>query len=221
MLREVVDSARALTGARYGIITTIDERGEVRDFVTSGFTPETPSRFAAWPDGPRLFAHFRDLDAPLRVDALSAYVQALGFSSDLMLSDTFLGTPMRHRGEYVGLFFLAGKEGGAGFTAEDEEVLVLFASQAATAIANARTYRDERRARADLEALVETSPVGVAVFDAENGPTGVGQPRGAADRRGAERARRRARECAGGGDLPSRRWARGVLGRVPDCAVAP
>ena len=169
VLREVVDSARELTGARYGIITTIDERGEVRDFVTSGFTPEEPSRFAAWPDGPRLFAHFRDLDAPLRVDALSAYVQALGFSSDLMLSDTFLGTPMRHRGEYVGLFFLAGKEEGAGFTAEDEVVLVLFASQAAAAIANARTYRDERRARADLEALVETSPVGVAVFDAESG----------------------------------------------------
>ena len=33
----------------------------------------------------------------------------------------------------------------------------------------ARTYRDERRARADLEALVETSPVGVVVFDAGTG----------------------------------------------------
>ena len=46
---------------------------------------------------------------------------------------------------------------------------MLFASQAASAIANARTYRDERRARADMEALVETSPVGVAVFDARTG----------------------------------------------------
>ena len=46
---------------------------------------------------------------------------------------------------------------------------MLFASQAAAAIVNARTHRDERRARADLEALVETSPVGVLVFDAEAG----------------------------------------------------
>ena len=46
---------------------------------------------------------------------------------------------------------------------------MIFASQAAAAIANARTYRDERRARADMEALVETSPVGVAVFDARTG----------------------------------------------------
>ena len=53
----------------------------------------------------------------------------------------------------------------------DEEDLVLFASQAATAIGNARTHRDERRARADLEALVETCPVGVVVvvFDGGSG----------------------------------------------------
>ena len=76
---------------------------------------------------------------------------------------------MRHRGEHVGNFFVAGKEAGRGFTGEDEEVLVLFAAQAATAIANARTYRDEHRARADLEALVDTSPVSVAVFDARTG----------------------------------------------------
>ena len=68
---------------------------------------------------------------------------------------------MHHRGVQVGNFFLGGKEGEQEFTSEDEEVLVLFASQAATAIVNARSHRDEQRARADLEALVDTSPVGV------------------------------------------------------------
>ena len=47
--------------------------------------------------------------------------------------------------------------------------LVMFASQAALVIANARRHRDEQRARADLEALIDTSPVGVAVFDAGSG----------------------------------------------------
>ena len=169
VLQEVVDSARALTGARYGIITTVDEAGQPQDLVTSGFTAEEHAQLAAWPDGPRLCAHFRDLEAPLRVADLPAYVRALGFSPELMRAKSFQGTPMRHRGVHVGIFFLAGKEGEAGFTAEDEEVLVLFASQAATAIVNARTYRDEQRARADLEALVETSPIGVVVFDAATG----------------------------------------------------
>ena len=44
------------------------------------------------------------------------------------------------------------------FGQEDEETLVLFASQAAMVIANARRYREEQRARNDLETLINTSP---------------------------------------------------------------
>ena len=166
VLHEVVDSARALTGARYGVITTLDDAGQIQDFVSAGFTPAEHQQLADWPDGPRLFAHLRDLPGALRLRDLPGYVRARGFSADLMRATTFQGTPMRHRDVAVGHFFLAEKDGGQEFTSEDEEVLVLFASQAATAIANARTHRAEQRARADLEALVDTSPVGVLVFDA-------------------------------------------------------
>ena len=169
VLHEVVESARALTGARYGAIVTIDEAGEPQDFVTSGLTAEAHRQLVEWPDGPRLFEYFRDLPGVLRLPDVPAYVRSLGFSADLLPSTTFQGTPMRHRGVHVGNFYLVEKESGAEFTTEDEEVLVLFASQAAAAVANARTYRDERRVRADLEALVETSPVGVVVFDARTG----------------------------------------------------
>ena len=169
VLQEAVDRARALTGARYGVIATIDETGDVREFVTSGLSPDEHRELAEWPDGPRLFEHFRDLPGPVRLADLPDYVSALGFSSELMRSKTLLGTPMRHRGIPVGNFFLAEKESAPEFTDEDEEVLMLFASQAAAAIANARTHRDEQRARADLEALIDTSPVGVVVFDARTG----------------------------------------------------
>ena len=169
VLHEIVESTRALTGARYGAIVTIDEAAQPQDFVTSGLTDAEHRRLREWPDGPRLFEHFRDLPGALRLPDVTAYVRSLGFSSDRLPSRTFQGMPMRHRGLHVGNFYLVEKEGGEEFTSEDEEVLVLFASQAATAIANARTYRQEQRARADLEALVETSPVGVVVFDARTG----------------------------------------------------
>ena len=169
VLQEVVDSACALTGAHFGIITTIDENGAIRDFVSAGLPDEHRRQFEQWPDGLRLFEHFRDLPGVIRLADLPAYVGSLGYSEELITSSTFLGTPMRHRDEHVGNFFLSGKEAGEAFTDDDEAVLVLFASQAATAIANARTYRDEQRARADLEALIETSPVGVVVFDARTG----------------------------------------------------
>ena len=169
VLQEAVASARALTGARCGLIVTVDEAGEIRDLVSSGLTPDEHRGFVDWPHGPALFAHLRDLPGPLRLDDLPGYVRSLGFSHDLTFSRTLLATPMRHRGVHVGTFFLGKKEGDREFTVEDEEVLVLFASQAATAIANARIHRDEQRARADLEALVETSPVGVLVLDAATG----------------------------------------------------
>ena len=169
VLEEVVEGARALTGARSGVITTIDERGQVQDFVTSGLPPEERRMMLEWPDGPRLFEHLRDLPTPLRVADLPGYLGSLGLSSNPWGAKTLQGTPMHHRGEHLGHFFLADKEDGEAFTAEDEEILVLFASQAATAIANARTHLDVERARASLEALVETSPVGVVVFDARTG----------------------------------------------------
>ncbi|MCE2457059.1 MAG: PAS domain-containing protein [Dehalococcoidia bacterium] len=50
----------------------------------------------------------------------------------------------------------------------------MFASQSALVIENARLYRDEQRARSDLEALVDTVPVGVLVFESQTGiPTYV------------------------------------------------
>ena len=169
VLGEVVGSARALTGARWGVIATVDEAGAPLDFVFSGFTPEERQGLLAWPDSVQLFEHFRGLAGPVRVADLSDYVRALGIEPAPAFARSFQGTPMRHRGADVGSFFLADKADGEAFTEEDEEVLSLFASQAASAIANARTHRDERRARADLEALVETSPVGVLVLDAKTG----------------------------------------------------
>ena len=169
ILREIVENARELADARYCVVAVIDATGKVEDIVMSGFTPEERQQILDWPDGPRLFKHFQELPGVLRLTDLPAYMNSLGYSVAPVLSKTFQGTPMRHQGKYVGNFFLGGKQNGTEFTSEDEEILVIFSSQAAMAIANAHAHRDEQRARADLEALVDTSPVGVVVFDAKTG----------------------------------------------------
>ena len=169
VLHEIVESARVLTGARYGAITTFDDAGQLQDFFTSGLTPHEHNQLAAWPEGARLFEHLRNLPAPLRLPDLRAYVGSLGYSAHLVPPRSFQGTPMRHRGVLVGAFFLAAKKDEEPFTDEDEEVLVLFAAQAATATANARAHREEQRARSDLAALVDTSPVGIVILDAGTG----------------------------------------------------
>ena len=169
VLRESIDGTRALTGAKDGCIVTIDETGTPLDFVTSGMTEDEHRQLEQWPDGMQMFERLRDLPGPFRIADFADYARSVGASWEFMFSRACMGTPIRHLGTHVGNFFLGDKEGGAEFTDEDEEALLLFAAQAAAAIVNARAFRAEQHARADLEALVKTSPIGVIVLDPWSG----------------------------------------------------
>ena len=172
VLQGVLDSACSLTGARYGVITLLGESGRIQDFLYSGLTPEESRRFADFPNGMLFFEYLSSIGEPLRLRDFHSYVRELGlpeFHPPMAVSSPlpFLAAPIRHLGESVGAFYVGEKE--LEFTPEDEETLVMFASQAALVIANARRHREEQRTRADLETLVNTTPVGVIVFDAGTG----------------------------------------------------
>ena len=173
VLQGALDSARSLTAARYGVMTTLDDEGGVEDFLSSGLTAEESERVWNMPEGLRIFELLTTISEPLRIPDLAEHVLALGFGGFSVplpvRSLRFMAAPVLHRGACVGHVFVGDREDGEEFTRADEETLVMFASQAALVIANARTHREERQARADLETLVETSPVGVVLFDAPSG----------------------------------------------------
>ena len=225
VLKEAVDSARSLTGARYGMTTLLDDEGRVQDCITSGLTPFQSKRMWFRPERDTLFEHFSVITEPLRLRDLHSHIRSEGlpeFRPQIPLSPSpaLLAAPIRYRGQSVGTFYLCEKDGGEAFTAEDEETLVMFASQAALVIANARRYRDEQRARLDLEALIDTSPVGVAVLDARSGAAlswnrearrivddlcTPGEPE---------------EKLLGGVDGPARRWSRDIAAGTPHRAGA-
>ncbi len=174
VLREVLDSARLLTGARYGVMTIHDDVGQAQDFLSSGMTSEESGHLWDTPGGLRLYEYLGNISQPLRLDDLLGYIRSVGlveFHLPLALGSavSFLASPMFHRGERIGNIYLGEKEHGEEFTQEDEETLVMFASQATMILSYARRYRDERQSRADLETLLDTSPVGMVVFDARTG----------------------------------------------------
>ena len=144
VLQEVMDNARTLTGARFGAITTLDDEGGLLDFITSGLSPEEREGMLALTEGPRLFEYFSSVQGPLRLRDAADHTRALGFPEGQPPVGSLMGTPMRHQGEHVGNLYVAEKEGGGEFTPEDEETLVLFASQAALVVSNARRYRPRR-----------------------------------------------------------------------------
>ena len=174
VLQGVLDSARSLTGALYGIIVLLDDSAEIQDFLSSGLTSEQAQGVWNLSEGVRLFEHLGESSEPLRVDDFQSHVRALGlpeFNPPLPVSCSMplLVAPIVHLGERVGIIFMGDREGEGAFTPQDEETFVMFAAQAALVIANARRHRSEQRARANLETLIDTSPVGVVVFDARTG----------------------------------------------------
>ena len=169
ILEQVIESARSLTGARYGVLLTYDDSGGVQDVFTSGITPEERLSLEQPPRGWGLLGYLNEIDEPLRLADIASHPRSIGFPKNHPPMKTFLGMPIRRGEEHVGNIFLTEKHGGEEFTSEDEETLVMFVSQAATAMRNARTYEQELSARADLQTLLDISPVAVSVFDAKTG----------------------------------------------------
>ncbi len=170
-LRAVMDGARTLTRATHAVITTLDDSGRVEDHMALGLHPDDVERLWQASEGQRLFEHLNALPGPLRVGPLEQFTESIGlaeFRPPVSLT-AFMAAPILHQGVRSGNIYVGSDEPGLEFTREDEETLVMFASQAALVIANARRHREEQRARAGLETLIDTSPVGVVVFDMREG----------------------------------------------------
>lgn len=171
VLQEVTNSARILTDAKYAATTVLDQASRLEEFVTSGLTPEEHRHMEGLPASVEFFRYLNGMPDPLRINGLASYVKSLGMEEwePPVAVASLLVAPIRNKGVRLGSIYVAKGAAGSEFNREDEDTLVMFASQAALVIANARRYRDEQRARSDLEALIETCPVGVVVFDAKSG----------------------------------------------------
>ena len=154
VLRDALETARALTGAACSGITLLDEAGGVQEFFAPQLSEREYQSLIEMPAGMEFFGHLHGLITPLRVDDLHAYADALGLGPFPLALRGYLCLPIHYRGRHVGSMHLAGKRGAAGFSAEDEEELGLFAQQAAIAIDNARRMRDELRTRTDFLAML-------------------------------------------------------------------
>ncbi len=170
-LRAVMEGARSLTRAPYAVITTLDDSGRVEDHLVLGLDSVDVERLWQAPGGPRFFQYLNALPGPLRAGGLEDFTASIGLTEfRLPVSLTaFMAAPILHQGMRTGNIFVGSDEAGREFTREDEETLVLFASQAAQVITNARRHRDEQQARAGLETLIDTSPVGVVVVGVKAG----------------------------------------------------
>jgi signal transduction histidine kinase len=156
VLQRIVEAAADITGARYAALGVIDRsRRRLERFVTSGLTPEEHDRIGELPQGRGILGVLIHDAQALRLDDLMEDPRAVGFPPNHPPMRSFLGVPIMLRGTAYGNLYLTEKEGGGGFTAEDQDLVMLLAAQAAVAVENARLYESATRWSRQLESLNE------------------------------------------------------------------
>lgn len=126
------------------------------------------------PQEPRLLERLQESRDPVRLYRSTTRngptdTRADEHRADEPRADTFLGVPVYCDDEHVGNLCLSHEDDSPGFTAEDETIANMFASLAASIVANARRYEEARKAREDVETLMDLCPVALSVFDARAG----------------------------------------------------
>ncbi len=156
VLQRLVEAAAELTGARYAALGVVDASGkELERFITHGIDPETHAAIGDLPRGRGILGVLIRDARPLRLHDIAEDDRSVGFPPNHPPMQTFLGVPVLLRGIAYGNLYLTEKAGGEDFTDEDEEVVMLLASQAAVAIENARLYESSREWARQLESLDE------------------------------------------------------------------
>jgi signal transduction histidine kinase len=157
VLNRIVTLAIQLTGARYGALGVVGPAGRLIEFVTSGISDEDRGRIGEPPHGGGILGVLI-LDArPLRLPSIADDPRSVGFPPNHPPMKSFLGAPVKALGEVFGNIYLTEKQGASEFDVADQETLVVLATQAGVAVANARLFeRAERRGRW-LEAVREVT----------------------------------------------------------------
>src|SRR5436190_1583849 len=166
VLQKMVETAAALTGARYAALGVLDPGGSrLERFITTGVDAQTRGQIGDLPTGRGILGVLIRDARPLRLHEIGEDPRSVGFPPGHPPMRSFLGVPVALRGVAYGNLYLTEKEGGAPFTEEDEETVILLAAQSAVAIENARLYESATRWSAQLESLNEVASAVVSEFD--------------------------------------------------------
>jgi signal transduction histidine kinase len=155
VLQRIVDLAAEVTDARYVALGVIGDRGELIDFITTGISAKQRQAIGALPRGRGLLGLLIREPRLVRLEDISKHAESSGFPPNHPPMHSFLGAPVQAMGRVYGNIYLTEKRGALEFSPEDERSLLILATQAGIAIANASLYQESLRRERWLEALRE------------------------------------------------------------------
>lgn len=164
-LRRIVQAAADLVDAKYAALGVIGSSGRVTQFVHVGMDPATAESIGNLPQGEGILGLLIRHPVPIRLENLHDHPASVGFPANHPEMKSFLGVPVRVRGEVFGNLYLTEKRDGGTFTAEDERTVMALAAAAAVAIENARLFESTARRQEWQSAVTEVNNAVLAGLD--------------------------------------------------------
>ena len=165
-LRRIVDAAIRLVDCRYGALGVLNHSGDrLQELVYAGVDDETRHLIGELPTGHGLLGLLIDRPAPLRLDDITGHPASAGFPARHPPMRTFLGVPVRVRGQVYGNLYLTDKAAGQSFTEDDEDLIQALAAAAGIAIDNARLFEQARQRQQWQQATSEIRGELLAAID--------------------------------------------------------
>jgi two-component system sensor histidine kinase DevS len=140
LLERIAATACEQAGARYAALGVLDNAGKLKQFISVGMTDAQIKRIAHPPVGLGLIGELMNAEVPMRVPVISEHPHSVGFPAHHPKMVALLGVPIRSGDIQLGQIYLTEKIDGFEFTADDEMIIQMLATYAATALQNARLY---------------------------------------------------------------------------------
>src|ERR1700682_3405780 len=153
VLQRIVDLAAQVPDARYGAPGVIGGGGELVEFVTTGLSAKQRRAIGALPRGRGVLGLLIREPRSMRIENLGDHPNSVGFPAHHPPMDSFLGAPVKAMGKVFGNIYLTEKRSAPAFSEDDEKSLVVLATQAGAAIANATLYAQTHERERWLDAL--------------------------------------------------------------------
>ena len=157
VLRSIVEAAIELVGAQYGAMGVINpERDALEQFLYVGMNDEDAAAIGHLPEGRGLLGALITDPHPIRLAQMADDPRAAGFPPNHPPMESFLGVPVRVRGEVFGNLYLTNHDSG-DFTDEDVQLVEALALTAGFAIENARLLAESQTLGRWMTAATELS----------------------------------------------------------------
>jgi signal transduction histidine kinase len=142
LLQRIVDVARELVGCKYAALGVLGDDGFITRFPTSGLSDIDREKIGDPPHGHGLLGVMLRAGRTLRIPDIAADPRRSGFPPHHPKMTGLLGVPIFVRGKLAGDLYLTDKIGGPEFGEEDEWLVQLLATHAATALTNAQLHAE-------------------------------------------------------------------------------